>query len=196
MPVVAHESEFYDVARFYVFPLLTDAAGAASPTYGAGLHVPGIAAVSVDPQFVSAELKGDNGAVLATRSKITSEQVQFTYDKIALDILAAVQGGAVVDHGSASRAGWGTKFGTPSKYFGAACSLTDGAVDAGVEAVHCYWYKCTLTGGQRLNAATEKFTQPTGTFSSFRTRSDTPLDSFTEFLGAEETLTMVYPYTS
>lgn len=197
MPTVEHESEFYDVAAFWVFPLLTDKTGDASPTYGAGIHVPGIATVTADPQFVSALLKGDNGRVIASRSKITNEQVQFTYDKVALDVLAAIQGGHVTDHASQSRAGWGTQFGTPSVFFGAACILSDGAVDAGIGGVQLYWYKCNLTGGQRLNAATEKFIQPTATFDAFGCRSDIPLDTFTELVAdPDDPFEMIYPYIS
>jgi hypothetical protein len=191
-----HESEFYDVASAYVFPLLLDSAGAASPTYGAPVHVPGIAAVTVDPQFVSATLKGDNGRILATRSKITGEQVQFTYGKIARDALAVIQGGTVVDKGAA-RTGWGTKFGSPSKFFGMACLLSDGAIDDGIGGVQHYWYKCTLTAGQRLNAATEKFTQPTGTLLSYSTRSNTAYDQFVELVQTPDNpLLMVTPYSS
>lgn len=192
---LVHSTEAYDVADFKVFPLLTDAAGGTSPTYGSPVDVPGIAAVNLDPQFVSAVLKGDNGKTLAIRSKIDRFQVSFTYDKIALDALAVMLGGVVVDKGS-SRSGWGVPIGGSFPEFGAACSITDIATDEGLGALHVYWYKAVLTGGQILNAATEKFNQPTGQFDCFHCKSNIALDQFFEVLALEEPLVMVQPYIS
>lgn len=194
--VMVHATEAYDVDDFKVFPLLTDAVGNASPTYGAAIDVPGIASVNLDPQFVSAVLKGDNGKTLAVRSKIDRFQVSFTYDKLDFDVLATLLGGVVVDK-SSTRAGWGVPIGGSFPSFGAACSISDVATEEGVGALHVFWYKNQITGGQILNAGTEKFNQPTGQFDCYHCKSDIPLDQFFEIIAVDEALDhMVQPYIS
>ncbi len=57
----------FDVHDCKVYPVTADATGGI--TYGAAVDVPGIQEVSVEPNFISVELKGD-GKVLAKKGKV------------------------------------------------------------------------------------------------------------------------------
>jgi len=73
----------FDVHDCKVYPVTADATGGI--TYGAAVDVPGIQEVSVEPNFISVELKGD-GKVLAHRQTllVTSQGVyrNLSYQKL------------------------------------------------------------------------------------------------------------------
>lgn len=153
MPL-AHETWTFDVYDFKVYPLLTDTG--ASATYGAAVDVPGISQVSVDPNVVSAELKGD-ARVLAKRGKIDKFNLSATYGIISLDALVVLMGGAVTDTGETASE-WSMAPGTKLPYFKAAFKTED--VETGIGDLHVTLEKCLLTGGTLLGGSSDEFGQP------------------------------------
>ena len=94
MPL-SHETVMFDVHDCKVAPLLTDNFGEA-PTYGPLVDVPGISEVGLDPNFVTAELKGD-ARVIAKKGRIDRFNFSGTYSKLALDVLGVIIGADVQD---------------------------------------------------------------------------------------------------
>ena len=52
----------FDVKDCKVYEITADASGSAT-TFGSGVDVPGIQEVSLEPNFITNELKGDGGVV-------------------------------------------------------------------------------------------------------------------------------------
>lgn len=94
MPV-AHSTIMFDVLDCAVAPLLTDTA-LALPTYGTWVDVFGINEVSLDPNLVTAELKGD-GRVIAKKGRIDRVNFSATHGRMDLDIQAILRGHTVTD---------------------------------------------------------------------------------------------------
>ena len=70
----------FDVKDCMVYPLATDVAASAT-TYGTGVDVPGIQEISLEPNFITNELKGDGGVVLAKKGKIDRMNFSCTYSE-------------------------------------------------------------------------------------------------------------------
>lgn len=92
---VSHETVMFDVHDAKVGALLTDSTSAI-PTFGPWVDVPGISEVGVDPNFVTAELKGD-ARVIAKKGRIDRLNFSGTYAKLDLDVLAILLGSNVSD---------------------------------------------------------------------------------------------------
>ena len=92
---VQHQTVMFDVNDCKVAALLSDASDAV-PVYGPLIDVPGISEVGVDPNFVTAELKGD-ARVIAKKGRIDRLNMKATYGKLDLDVQGIVFGSAVVD---------------------------------------------------------------------------------------------------
>lgn len=92
---IAHETVMFDVHDAKVAALLSDSTGSL-PTYGPWTDVPGIAEVGLDPNFVTAELKGD-ARVIAKKGRIDRMNFSGTYGKLSLDVLGIILGSAVAD---------------------------------------------------------------------------------------------------
>jgi len=156
---IATETVIFDVYDAKVYPLMTDIVGA-SPTYGSAVDVPGIAQVSMDPNIISAELKGDM-RVLAKRGRIDRFNMNMTYGKLAMDVLEIVIGGTVTSSGTTPNEVQTLRFAgslsLPS--FKVAFQITD--TDEGIGDLTVVAYKCQVTGGTLLNGQTDQFGQPT-----------------------------------
>ena len=153
----AHEAILFDVHDFKVYPLTAD--NAASPTYGAAVDVYGIAEVGLDPNLVTAELKGD-GRVIAKRGKIDRLTLSATYGRLSADVLEVIIDATVTDP-AADQARARLLAGTPLPYFGCAFVIED--ADNGIEDVVVTLYKCQVTGGTLLGQSSDNFGQPTFT---------------------------------
>lgn len=151
----AHESILFDVHDFKVYPLTVDSG--ASPTYGAGVDVYGVADVSLDPNLVTAELKGD-GKIIAKKGKLDRIKFKSTYGRLSADVLGVVLGATVSDP-SASQARARILAGVSLPYFKAAFRISD--ADNGIEDVHVTIYKAQITGGTLLGQSSDNFGQPT-----------------------------------
>ncbi len=158
MPI-ATETVVYDVEDAKVAPLTAD--NATTVTYGALVDVPGIAECSVDPNMITAELKGDGGRVLAKKGKIDRMTMSATYSKLALDVLRTILGGTVVAAGVAptQTQTYDLLGGNKLPYFYLSFLITD--VDLGIGDVQVELFKCQLTGGTLISGAVDAFGQPT-----------------------------------
>lgn len=157
MPI-SHSTVIFDVNDCWVYPLLTDVAGA-SPTYGAGKDVPGIAEVGVDPNIVTAELKGD-ARIIATKGRTDRLSFSATYGKLAGDVLAVILGGTVTDAGTTPNQTSTMRLKSPAAlpYFKVEFQIQD--VDEGLGDLKVVLYKCKLTGGTLLGSSSDSFGQP------------------------------------
>jgi len=95
---LAHFSKLYAVDDCKIAKLTADPAGG-SPSYGSILDVPGIKTATISGTVDTKELRGDN-QLLDKNSTLKSIQVAVQHAKLSLDVLAILQGGAVVDAGT------------------------------------------------------------------------------------------------
>lgn len=153
---LGHETVMFDVHDFRVYALLTDVAGA-SPTYATGVDVPGIAEVGLDPNLVTAELKGD-ARVIAKRGRIDRFNLSATYGKLDLDVLDVITPAVLTDVTS-TRSTARIASPAPLPYFMAQFKIED--VDEGIGTLNVTLWKCLLTGGTMLGGSTDSFGQPT-----------------------------------
>ena len=89
----------FDVHDCKVYSVNTDTS--AGIFYGGAVDVPGIQEVTLEPNFVTAELKGD-GKVLAKKGKVDRLNFSGTYSEMSLDVLSIIFGGSVTAGGSGS----------------------------------------------------------------------------------------------
>jgi hypothetical protein len=156
MPV-SHESVVYDVDDFKVYAMTADTG--ASPTYSAAVDVPGINSVSMDPNVVSAEVKGD-GRVIARRGRVDRMTCSAQYAKVDIDVLPVILGGWTVDQTDATFRISATTNNLP--YFKAAFKITN--LDVGVGDLHVTLFKCQITGGTLIGVSADNFGQPSFDF--------------------------------
>lgn len=164
---VGHETVVFDVDDCKVYQMLTDSSASANPTYGAAVDVPGIAEVSLEPNFVTAELKGD-ATVIAKKGRVDRMNVSATYGKVALDVLAVILGGSVVD--GADTATYELLGANSLPYFKIEFRISD--VELGLGSVNVVLFKAQLTGGTLLGGSSDEFGQPTLQLEGIRTDSD------------------------
>lgn len=164
--MTAHESVVYDVEDFKVAAMLTDVSGA--PTYGPWKDVPGIAEVSLDPNLVTAELKGD-AKIIAKKGRIDRFNFSATYGKIPMDAMAIMVGGTVSDVAGGSKWKLGGTNSLP--YFKAGFRI----LDADVSSVIIIAYKAQVTGGTLLDQSSDNFGQPSVDFEAIPCTADSEL---------------------
>lgn len=169
-----HETVVFDVQDFKVYELLTDNSASANPTYGPAVDVPGIAEVSLEPNFVTAELKGD-ATVIAKKGRVDRVNVSATYGKVSIDVLAVILGGDITD--TATSAEWLLSGLNSLPYFKAAFHIND--VELGLGSVNVVIFKAQLTGGTLLGGSSDQFGQPTLQLEGIRTDSDDKMVSVT-----------------
>lgn len=164
--MTVHESVVYDVEDFKITKMLTDVTSA--PTYGSWVDVPGIAEISLDPNLVTGELKGD-AKIIAKKGRIDRFNFSATYGKLSLGALEVFVGGSTTD--GTGYAKW-TIGGTNSlPYFKAAVRI----LDADVADVHIVAHKCQVTGGTLLDQSSDNFGQPSIDFEAIPCTSDPTL---------------------
>ena len=151
---LSHETVVYDVYDFKIYPLTADTAPSA--TYSAAIDVPGITEVSMEPNFLTAELKGDS-VTMAKKGQVDKVKLSATYGKVSLDVLAAVLGGTTTDATTVSST-YSLAGATSLPYFKAGFYIKD--LDLGIGALHCIVYKCQLTGGTLITGRNGEFGQP------------------------------------
>lgn len=156
MPAPAHETVVFDVHDAKVYALLTDQAGA-SPTFGAAVDVPGIAEVSLDPNLVSAELKGD-GRVIAKKGRIDRYNFSGTYGKLDFDVLQVLIAVSITEVAGSGRTNARSKSPAPLPLFKLEFKIED--LDEGIGDLHVTLWKCQITGGTLLGTSSDNFGQP------------------------------------
>lgn len=120
MPI-SHVTKVFAVSDIKIFPLLTDPAAGPSPTYGAGIDVPGAKTMTISGDVNTVELRGDNGP-LDRASSLTNVNVAIEWAKLSLDLLAAWFANTVADSGTtpAQKSIWQLLGTTNLGYFGIA----------------------------------------------------------------------------
>jgi hypothetical protein len=150
----AHETILFDVHDFKVYPMTSDTG--ASPVYESPIDVYGIAEVGLDPNFVTAELKGD-GKVIAKKGKMDRLNGSATYGRLSGDVLDALIDSTTADV-SATRARTKILAGQSMPYWGASFVIED--ADNGIEDVVVVLFKAQMTGGSLLGQSSDNFGQP------------------------------------
>lgn len=117
MPI-SHISKVYAVRDIKVFALTADPAGG-SPTYGAGIDVPGAKTMTLSGDINTVELRGDN-ALLDQASTLQNVQVALEFAKMSLDLLGSWFANSVADSGTTPnmKAVWSLLNTTGLGYFG------------------------------------------------------------------------------
>jgi hypothetical protein len=152
------ETILFDVHDCKVWPMLTDVVGA-SPTYGAAVDVYGISQVGIDPNMVTAELKGD-ARVIAKKGRLDRVNINATYGKLSFDVLDVILDATVTagGSGSAETSTVTLQGGIPLPYFKFAAQIQD--VDTGIGDLTIIAFKCQITGGSLVGVQTDQFSQP------------------------------------
>lgn len=144
----------FDCADARIWPMLTDNIGS-SPTYGEGIDVPGINNVTVEPEFISAVLKGD-AKTLARRARIDSMNFSAGYSLLNLDVLGALWNAQVTDPATTSDPQVLELQGAGSlPYFAFGFSILDAEV--GIGAINVYGLKVQVSGGNIFDQSTDSF---------------------------------------
>jgi hypothetical protein len=165
MPVASSVITF-DVKDCKVYAMETDPAGAAMTFTSPGIDVPGIQEVSLEPNFITAELKGDGGSVLAKKGKIDRLNFSCTYSELSLPVLNVLLGQVVTAAGSSGTFTQTLPLDDTSlPYFMIAVLMDDlqHSADDEPATVVLTLQKCQLTGGSLLGGSTDSFSSPTFT---------------------------------
>lgn len=166
MPV-SHESVVFDVHDCKVYPVTADASGSAV-TFGAAIDVPGIFSASLDPNFQSAELKGD-AQIIAKKARLDKFGMSLQHSKLSIDVLKTIFGGTTTDTGTTPNqtAKYVYTGGTVIPYFAIGVLLED--VDAGLGCIQVILFKSQVTGGSLLAQQSDQFGQPSFDVDAFAT---------------------------
>ena len=147
----------FDVHDCKVYPVTADATGGI--TYGAAVDVPGIQEVSVEPNFITAELKGD-GQILAKKGKIDRLNFSATYSELSLDVLSTLFGGTLTTGGTGTAETVEYEFdGGSLPYFKIEVLVND--LESDLAELVFTLNKCQVTGGTLMSGSTDNFSSPT-----------------------------------
>jgi len=146
----------FDVHDCKVYPVTADASGGI--TYGAAVDVPGIQEVSVEPNFISVELKGD-GKVLAKKGKIDRLNFSATYSELSLPVIAVLFGGSVTTGGAGAAETAAYSFdGDSLPNFKIEVLVND--LESDLAEMIFVLNKCQITGGTIMSGSTDNFSTP------------------------------------
>ena len=147
----------FDVADCKVYAMLTDTDMEA--TYDDAVDVPGIQEVTVEANFVTAELKGDGGKVLAKKGKIDRLNFSATYSELSLEVMAVIYGGTTSTAGTGSSETASYSFNSRSlPYFKVEFLIND--IESDLAEIAMVLDKCQVTGGSIMGGSTDNFSQP------------------------------------
>ena len=146
----------FDVHDCKVYPVTADVAGGI--TYGAAVDVPGVQEVSVEPNFISVELKGD-GKVLAKKGKVDRLNFSATYSELSLPVLATIFGGSVGTAGADDAEEATYEFdGQSLPNFKIEFLVND--LESDLAEMVFTLNKCQITGGTIFSGSTDNFSTP------------------------------------
>lgn len=150
----------FDVQDCKVYPVTADTSSGI--TYGAAVDLTGIQEVTLEPNFVTAELKGDGGAVLAKKGKVDRLNFSGTYSEVSLDAIATLFGGSVSTAGTGTTETASYEFtGRSLPYFKIEFLIND--LESDLAELTVVLNKCQVTGGTIMNASTDNFGSPSFT---------------------------------
>lgn len=149
----------FDVHDCKVYSVTADAAGGI--TYGSAVDVPGIQEVTLEPNFVTAELKGD-GKVLAKKGKVDRLNFSGTYSEMSLEVLSIIFGGSVSTSGTLNAEIASYEFtGQSLPYFKIEFLIDD--LESELAELAVVLNKCQITGGTLVSGSTDNFGNPSFT---------------------------------
>lgn len=151
------ESVIFSVHDLKLYPITDLGDGDTAPTYGAAVDVPGVNEVGLDPEMTTATLRGD-GRVMDSRTALDSLSLSFAYAKLALDVLAVLDGGTVDDNTGATTSRYVRNADDVVPEWGASCLISE--VDNPGGAAKLYVYRARITGGSLFGASDNEHGQP------------------------------------
>lgn len=156
MPI-SRVTKLYAVEDAKIAPLLADPEGG-TPSYGAGIDVPGIKSMEISGDVEVKELRGDN-RLLDSDSSLTNVTVSFPHAKLSLDVLAALLGGDVTDGGTtpAQTTTWDLSSDAKPLPFKLVGKTPTGGADQIGGDVHFTLWKCVLSSFPGLGLAEEDY---------------------------------------
>ena len=155
MTAAAEETLVYDIEDCKVYTTDTDTT-AASPTFGTAVDVPGISSISLDPNIVTAEIKGDGGKIIGFKSRADRFTVSATYSKLSLPVLEVLTG----QTNTAETDDWVMNLDTDElPKFRIVFQVLDTSDDVG--DIHVDLYVCRMSGGSLLSQSSDNFGAPT-----------------------------------
>jgi hypothetical protein len=157
MPPVGDATALFGVRACRVYRLTADTG--ASPTYGPAVVVPGINTIGLDPNLVTAELRGDD-QIIAKKGRVDRVNFNFQHGRLSLPALAVMFGGQVEDQGTRKEYAF-TTAGLP--YFKIEAKIEDVEDELDVGDVHVVLWKCQITGGTLIQGQQDQFSLPTET---------------------------------
>jgi hypothetical protein len=159
MPI-SRVTKLYAVEDAKIFPLLSDPEGG-TPSYGAGIDVPGIKALEISGDVEVKELRGDNG-LLDSDSAISNITVAWPHAKLSLDVLAALMDSDVTDSGTTpnQKTKWQLKKGAKPLPFKIEAKTPTGGGDIITGDVHFRLLKCVMSSFPGLGLAEEDYKTP------------------------------------
>jgi hypothetical protein len=161
---VSQSAITFDVKDCKVYTVATDPSGSAT-TFGAAVDVPGIQEVSLEPNFITNELKGDGGVVLAKKGKIDRLNFSCTYSELSLNVLAVLLGQTITAAGSGDAETAVMPIDDTSLPYFKIAFLIDDLQTSGEDlaTVVVTIQKAQLTGGSLVSGSTDSFNSPTFT---------------------------------
>jgi hypothetical protein len=156
MPI-SRVTKLYAVEDCKIFPLLADPDGG-TPSYGAGIDVPGIKALEISGDIEVKELRGDNG-LLDSDSAISNVTVSWPHAKLSLDVLVALMSSTVTDSGTtpSQKSLWKMKQGAKPLPFKLEGKTPTSGGDLVGGDVHFRLLKCVMSSFPGLGLAEEDY---------------------------------------
>jgi len=166
----------FDVKDCKVYTITADVADNATTFGSPGVDVPGIQEVSLEPNFITNELKGDGGVVLAKKGKIDRMNFSCTYGELSLPVLEILLGQTIVPTGTGTSEVADLPIDDTSLPYFKIAFLIDDLQTSGddLATVVVTLQKCQLTGGSLVSGSTDSFNSPTFTAEAIKP-SGTPV---------------------
>ncbi|MGJ5895152.1 phage tail protein [Streptomyces niveiscabiei] len=157
---ISRVTKLYAVEDCKIFPLLSDPDGG-TPSYAAGIDVPGIKSLEISGDVEVKELRGDNG-LLDSDSSISNITVSWPHAKLSLDVLVALMESTVTDAGTtpSQTTKWKLKKGAKPKPFKIEAKTPTSGGDLVGGDVHFALLKCVMSGFPGLGLAEEDYKTP------------------------------------
>ena len=158
----AHQSTItFDVKECAVYSQTSDLSTGASE-YGDKTLVRGIQEISLEPNFITNELKGDGGVVLSKKGKVDRLNFSCTYSELAIDVLNILLGSGISTGGTGEAETASLALDDTSLPYFKTAVLIDDLESSGtaLATVIITLQKCQLTGGTLVTGSTDTFSTP------------------------------------
>ncbi|MFF7313343.1 phage tail protein [Streptomyces sp. NPDC008137] len=154
---ISRVTKLYAVEDAKIFPLISDPEGG-TPSYGAGIDVPGIKSMEISGDVEVKELRGDNG-LLDSDATISNISVSYPHAKLSLDVLVALIDSTVTDSGTgtAESSKWKLQRGAKPLPYKLVGKTPTGGGDIVGGDVHFSLLKCVMSSFPGLGLAEEDY---------------------------------------